>query len=249
MLSASSPVKEYSAPAVFCTLSPPRLTCSYVHRLIQTRTDGKLVELPSASSLITHYTPTTTPSRPSPLTGDLSHNDSPGPSSNDIDKISTIEAITLEYSYLLSSQLEAMRQHYESSESRLRDLETIQSRVDASERERVDAQRVRAEAEARLVRAEKKAEKAAELSRSLQASLSAERAMSSGMSERIKVLSLEAEVARAAKGEEQAKVGELEELVRDLQFALEARAVIAQGGNEAGAGGDVVLVQPKKGRR
>ncbi len=72
---------------------------SYVHRLIQNRSDGKLVELPAASSLTTRD-------------GDDS-DDGPGPSAYDEKKISKIEDITLEYSYLLSSQLEQQRKHFE----------------------------------------------------------------------------------------------------------------------------------------
>lgn len=71
---------------------------SYVHRLIQNRSDGKLVELPAAAS----------------LTSPEDDNDNgPGPSSNDEKKISKIEDITLEYSYLLTSQLEQQRKHFE----------------------------------------------------------------------------------------------------------------------------------------
>lgn len=72
---------------------------SYVHRLIQNRSDGKLVELPAASSLTTR--------------GGDDSDDGPGPSSNDEKKISKIEDITLEYSYLLTSQLEQQRKYFE----------------------------------------------------------------------------------------------------------------------------------------
>jgi BRCA1-associated protein len=71
--------------------------------LIQNRADGKLVELPSAASLAGSRTGQ----------GGDDDDDGPGPSSYDEKKISKIEDITLEYSYLLSSQLEQQRKYFE----------------------------------------------------------------------------------------------------------------------------------------
>ena len=155
--------------------------------------------------------------------------DSPGPSSNDIDKISTIEAITLEYSYLLSSQLEAMRQHYEATSSstvaQLSHLQGVEDRAAETESARVQADTKREEAETKASRAEKKAEKAAELSRSLQASLSAERAMTNGLSDRIKAMSAELERLKVDKATSQGKLGDMEELVKGfaVRFGGERR--------------------------
>lgn len=260
---------------------------SYVHRLIQTRTDGKLVELPSASSLVTSsisrplpLSNNTTPQRasyasasPSPLaaasesasvptsafdghganghmpTHTHSHSDSidAGPSTDDVEKMSTIEAITLEYSYLLSSQLEAIRQHYESQSlaqsSRLDELQAIQTRVEAAER-------AKAEAETARLKAERKAEKASELTRSLQASLSAERAMSEGLSVRVGKLKEQVESAEKARRDKEEEVKGLEETVRDLMFTLDAGMKIQEAGGDGGAGGDLgVAVKAEKGRK
>ncbi len=226
----------------------PRQTAneySYVHRLIQTRNDGKLVELPSASSLVTPSvsralplssitTPTRSPSTQTHANSNGNH--TAGPSTNDLEKISTIESITLEYSYLLSSQLEAMRQHYASQSARLATLEAAEKRALEAERAKETAER--------------RAEKASELSRSLQASLSAERAMSEGLSTRVKSLK-EAGEAKERQGREKEKerrekedeVKVLEETVRDLMFSLEAGVRIqAAGGAEGGEGGDLVVL-------
>ncbi|RXK36565.1 BRCA1-associated protein [Tremella mesenterica] len=287
---------------------------NYVHRLIQTRTDGKLVELPSASSLVTPSapqrlisTPTSRLNRPHnvnkshnndspaiptqtprvvPEAKDHSHmretptNDNPsnrerpikddpidgekpdnedtselkrtkslsseeaGPSSGDIDKISTIEAITLEYSYLLSSQLEAMRQHYETSQAALlaqiADLEGLARRVEKAEAAAKEATK-------NAQKAETKAEKAAQLARTLQTSLSAERAMSEGLSKKVKVLSEDKERLISDKKNKEEEIKGLEETVKDLMYNFEAGAKIQALGDEGGKGGDIVV--GKKGKR
>jgi BRCA1-associated protein len=156
--------------------------------------------------------------------------------------MSTIEAITLEYSYLLSSQLEAMRQHYESQTlaqvSRLDEIEAVQARAEAAEQAKRDA-------EAARLKADKRAEKAADLTRSLQASLSAERAMAEGMSARINKLREQVEQAEKVKRDREDEVKGLEETVRDLMFSLEAGLKIKEAGGESGQGGDLVVVPGK----
>jgi BRCA1-associated protein len=141
--------------------------------------------------------------------------------------MSTIEAITLEYSYLLSSQLEAMRQHYESvslaQSSRLTELESIHNRI-------AQAERARLEADLAKEKAEKKAQKASELTRSLQASLSAERAMSEGLSVRVGKLKEQLDEVDKEKRAKENEVKGLEDTVRDLMFSLEAGLKIQEGG-------------------
>jgi len=212
--------------------------------LIQTRNDGKFVELPSASSLVTPSISRALnfPNRSPPATTQTQANSNPGPSTNDLEKISTIESITLEYSYLLSSQLEAMRQHYESQATRLAVLEAAEKRAGEAERAKE--------------KAERRAEKATELSRNLQASLSAERAMSEGLSTRVKVLAQDVEKKEDERRVREDEVKSLEETVRDLMFSLEAGMKIqaAGGGAEGGEGGDLVVMEKdekkkKKGKK
>lgn len=77
---------------------------SYVHRLIQNRSDGKVVELPSAASLASHH------HNSSNLVSLDSHAlFGAGPSRTDERKMSDIERITFEYSSFLSAQLEQQR--------------------------------------------------------------------------------------------------------------------------------------------
>lgn len=246
---------------------------SYVHRLIQTRTDGKLVELPSASSLITashshipRALPFGEPSRthaqaPSHTPRGSLDSTGPewggaaGPSNNDVEKMSTIEAITLEYSYLLSSQLEAMRQHYDgmlssthaSSSALTVEIEDLGRRLESAE----TSARV---AQAEKDKAVKRADKAGELSRELHRSLQVEKALNEGLSEKVKSLSDRVDKEQRGRVDMEYRVAGLEETVRDLMFALEAGAKIKQaGGEDDGVGGDLMVRQAggksKKGKK
>jgi BRCA1-associated protein len=238
---------------------------NYVHRLIQSRMDGKLVELPSASSLaaMAHQDPGR-PHRRLPLNrpldeesprsqsseGHARNSSQQGPSEGDAEKMSTIESITLEYSYLLSSQLEAMRQHYESeaatTRARLDELEAAAARTKAAEDAREAAEKARLDAEAAREKAERRAEKALELSRSLQTNLGSERSMSTGLQSRITKLQKDLEGVRAARDAKAAEVESLNETVRDLMFSLEAGLKIQEGGGAGGEGGDLVVQGGKK---
>jgi BRCA1-associated protein len=227
--------------------------------LIQSRNDGKLVELPSASSLVTslgrpmpmNTRPRTPQQRNTTLPNSTqtqgdSASDEAGPSSNDMDKMSSIEAITLEYSYLLSSQLEAMRQHYEAQQSELQSrLDRLEGRMSETDRMKMTLEA----AEKETQKAEKKAIQAVDLSRNLQSSLAAERAMSQGLSEKIKALEEGKDKREQEKRElEEEKTG-LEETVRDLMFSLEAGMKIQQLGGDGGEGGDVMVKPAAKGRK
>lgn len=77
---------------------------SYVHRLLQNPSDGKLVELPSAASLASHKPASFLP-------GDAAARAfaAAGPSLTDERKMSDIEKITFEYSAFLSAQLEEQK--------------------------------------------------------------------------------------------------------------------------------------------
>lgn len=213
---------------------------SYVHRLIQNRTDGKLVELPSLSSSSSRL-PVPSLAIASSTPERLPPDPSPGPSETDISKISKIEDITLEYSYLLSSQLEAQRLHFE---KKVTQLEEFKSRAVQAEREKE--------------KAESKAEKvgscvcsvaedqSATLARTLQASLASERALSSGLSTKVSALQRQAEELRLEKQEKDSAVKELEETVRDLMIGMEMGKRVEELGGE---GGSVSMASKKKGRR
>ncbi|WVN90047.1 uncharacterized protein L203_105282 [Cryptococcus depauperatus CBS 7841] len=235
---------------------------NYVHRLIQTKNDGKLVELPSASSLTTPSAPRSMPlgnQRDSsvvsenqgeiPRRENISEENHAGPSLKDEDKISAIESITLEYSYLLSSQLESMRQHYESNQTNLaKRLEELEKQ----NAENINRLRDLEKADKEREKAEKKAEKVVKLSQGLQSALGAEKAITEGLSERIKVLEKERDEAINAKMDKYQECQALEETVRDLMFSLEAGQKVKEMGGDGGEGGDLMVVsnrQPAKGKK
>jgi BRCA1-associated protein len=167
---------------------------SYVHRLIQNRTDGKLVELPSLTASTAGYYGTAV-------------GDGGGPNAAASLNQQKIEAIGAEYTHLLTSQLDSQRAYYEErvgvvreqlalAESRLMSLEgstvpreqlaVAESRLaelELREKEKAHAQKVLERDNARL---EQKAEKAIGLARTLERELAIEREVSKGLYDNIK---------------------------------------------------------------
>ncbi|KIJ62026.1 hypothetical protein HYDPIDRAFT_95269 [Hydnomerulius pinastri MD-312] len=219
----------------------------YVHRLIQNKADGKLVELPSAASSM----------------GTNSRDDGAlGPSHADTLSAEKIEAIGIEYSYLLTSQLDSQRSFYEEQTTQLKSqVDELRSLVENLNR---DVEKDRAEAKAQdLLRrreeeekldavyrdkqkAEKRAEKATELARKFEKELREEKAVSEGLLKNLGKMKEKVEHSDKQKGEYDAKISELQDQLRDVMFFLEAREKIEQGdGAEAeAAGGSVELPPP-----
>lgn len=81
---------------------------------------------------------------------------------------------------------------------------------------------------------------ATDLARKIADDLKAERAISSGLLERAKDLQFRLDAALGQRAESEGKVAELEEMMKDLMFSLEARETLKDG--EA-AGGDLVVQQ------
>ncbi|KAI0041050.1 zf-UBP-domain-containing protein [Auriscalpium vulgare] len=223
----------------------------YVHRLIQNKADGKLVELPSAS-----------------MSGATREGDGVGggPSAADSLGAEKIEAIGIEYSYLLTSQLDSQRAYYEAQTDELRgqvdELKRLVERLGtdvAAERERARAEEERrrkhdedqlAEVFHEKIRLEKKAEKMADLSRRLDKELKEERAVSSGLLKNLEAAKEKGEAGEKEREELKAKVAELDDQLRDLMFFLEAREKIEAGGGAAAeaAGGDITVPTPPPAR-
>lgn len=240
----------------------------YVHRLIQNRADGKLVELPSAATS-TSVGGGGTEGREGGL----------GPGPGDALTAEKIEAIGIEYSYLLTSQLETQRVYYDTQKEDLEgqveelrglveklvgEVEVVkQGAVDqekAKEKEMLNelerarrdqdiAQKLAAEQEqAQLaelqrnkLKAEKKAEKLAELARRLEKELKEERMVSAGLMENIKLMKDKVEQSDKDKTDYASRIGELEDQVRDVMFFLEARNKIEDGEASEGAGGSLEI--------
>ncbi|KAG9312924.1 hypothetical protein JVU11DRAFT_6357 [Chiua virens] len=219
----------------------------YVHRLIQNKADGKLVELPSASSSM----------------GTSARDDGAlGPSHADALSAEKIEAIGIEYSYLLTSQLDSQRLFYEEQITQLKtQVDELRSMVQKLGREveerRTDAmtreQLRRREEEESLEtihrekqRVEKRAEKAAELARKFEKELKEEKAVSEGLLSNLEKMKEKVDLSEKQKEERDTKISELQDQLRDVMFFLEARSKIEQGqGAEAeAAGGSVELPPP-----
>lgn len=242
----------------------------YVHRIIQNKADGKLVELPSASSA------TATPERSRTLPASASYasamstsgtkhsgppadfgrdahhrRDSETPQHPDVGRASSsrpadekLEAIGLEYSYLLTSQLESQRHFYEdkldqfqaqltSLTGELASLSHKSKQIDSLSLRTATLERDNEVLKKEKEKSDKKAEKATELARTLQRDLHSEREMSKGLMEKL-------EKTKESEEGLKAQVVDLQEQVGDLMFFVQARDKLDQEGGEA-QGGDVEM--------
>ncbi|KXN86555.1 hypothetical protein AN958_09859 [Leucoagaricus sp. SymC.cos] len=218
----------------------------YVHRLIQNKADGKLVELPSAAASIDT----------APRDGGL------GPTQADALSAEKIEAIGIEYSYLLTSQLDSQRAHYENQNDELKTqltelkciIEQI-SRDREAERdlERAEQKRLQtefdkqiAEVEKGKAKAEQRADRMTELAKRLEKDLEEERAVTEGLVQNVKSMKDRLALTEQGKNECLAKIEELTDQVRDLMFFLDANSKIEQGGGAEAeaAGGSLEVVSP-----
>ncbi|KAG8836093.1 hypothetical protein FRC17_010026 [Serendipita sp. 399] len=210
---------------------------AYVHRLIQNRTDGKLVELPSAS--ITSGSGV-----------DGSRSLGPGPA--DTMAAEKVEAIGIEYSYLLTSQLDSQRAYYEEQlETMKNQLTSAYTKIDlrSQELEVMDAQRrisetklrqemetLREEMNKERTKWEKKTEKAMELARKFEKELREEKMVNDGLLQNLTAVRKKSEAFENEKVEFMGRIGELEDQMRDLMFYLETRdKADKEGGELAGA--------------
>jgi BRCA1-associated protein len=215
----------------------------YVHRLIQNRADGKLVELPSASSSM----------------GVPPRDGGSGPGPADALSAEKIEAIGIEYSYLLTSQLDSQRSYYEEQAAEMKEelsqmkaiVQQLSEQFDQervyraeTERERMgEAERQATEAAKDRMKAEARATKMTELARRLERELKEERAVNEGLVKNLKSLKEKMDRAEQEKQERAEKITDLEDQLRDLMFFLEANTKIEQGGGVASelAGGSVEI--------
>lgn len=201
----------------------------YVHRLIQNKADGKLVELPSAASSM----------------GGRGEGGGGGPSTADALSAEKIEAIGIEYSYLLTSQLDSQRTFYEEQTTELRtQIDQLRAIVGSLSAE-VDRGRLRAqeeeersqrEADVRVSelerekqKAEKRAEKATQLARVLEKDLREERAVGEGLMQNLNKVKERAEKAEQETAALHGQVLDLQDQVRDVMFFLEAKSKIEAG--------------------
>lgn len=184
----------------------------YVHRLIQNKADGKLVELPSALS--------------------ISQNpDSPGNGGDYVPR-EKLDNIGMEYTYLLTSQLDSQRLYFEEKVAQAADKAS--EAAHAAEKAVAESRELMKElkelklkhtevtqellplAERGKERAERKAEKFGEMARRMEKEWKEEKGVNSGLMERIEYLTKESE-------ERKRENEDLKEQIRDLMFFLETR--------------------------
>lgn len=219
---------------------------NYVHRLIQNKSDGKLVELPPAAGI---------------ETGNANGRHQ-GPGEDDNLKAEKMEIMAMQYSQILQRAMDDQRTTYEQQSAEVRrKLEDTQKKLEILtndfDRKLEDAQEVyanklkesedqRAATEKDKEKAERKVEKLAELSRRLQDELKTEKAISEGLMKNMESMKKKMELADVEKKELSSKVTDLEDQMRDVMFFLEAREKIEQGGGAVGeaAGGSVVVPTP-----
>ncbi len=189
-----------------------------------------------------------------------------GPSAADALSAEKIEAIGIEYSYLLTSQLDSQRTFYEEQTTELKTqidelrkmLEGLSEEVEhgrkealeeLTRRKKIDDERIQ-ELDRARIRAEKRAEKASDLARTLEKELKGERAVSEGLMKNLTVHKERAERLEREKMSMSDKVKELEEQVRDIMFFVDARSKIEDGGGVAGeAAGGSLQVSTTNGKK
>ncbi|KAG8905051.1 hypothetical protein FRB99_000787, partial [Tulasnella sp. 403] len=183
----------------------------YVHRLIQNKTDGKLVELPSASSM--------TPPAP-PIVTTNGHSKGPGPS--DTRAAEKIEAIGIEYSYLLSSQLDSQRAFFEEQRAQL------EAQIQAEQDVQADLRSQLSDMEKSKTKAEQRIAKMGETHKRLEKELREEKAVSQSLKKNLDVMKAKMEEGEKGRKALEAKVTDLEEQLRDVMFYLQAKDKIEQ---------------------
>ena len=191
---------------------------AYVHRIMQNKIDGKMMELPSANENYNHNY------------GD-----------DDIVPMEKLDNLTQEYNHLMTSQLESQRLYFEeklriaadraSEEKQIASVEASKSLEAREEREALQAARdtlvkeTIPSIEKERDRAARRAEKFEGMARKLEKEWREEKTVSSSLMERIEFL--DAEVNRLA-----AENAELKETNRDMSFFISGREKLQSLGDE-----------------
>lgn len=211
----------------------------YVHRLVQNK-DGKLVELPSTA-----------------VASD------PG-GGGDVVPREKLDGIGMEYTYLLTSQLDSQRLYFEEKVAQAADKASRASQ--AAEKAAADAARLLREVEEmrernrqrddevavlakEKVRAETKAQKTSELARRFEKEWKEEQGVNKGLMERIAYLTKENEERVEEKESCNRQLVECQEQIRDLMFFVEAREKMKDADEEIAEGTISVAEAPASGSR
>ena len=206
-----------------------------MHRLIQSETDGKLVELPSASGVAAAI-PESSHTDPSAISG-------------------KVDALSLEYSDLIVSQLDSQRSYYEHRLQSIRSEHVPRSDFQTAISERDDMRRINetAIADIAVLRAElaskqttterldKQLRKALETTRTLRKQYDEEKSVSDALSTRAERLQSDQESM-------QREMTDLKDNLRDLMFYVSASEKIQQSGSASQLSGGDAYVAPRNKR-
>jgi len=208
----------------------------YIHRLIQSK--GKMIEIPSVPN-----------SNPTAIGGPG------GPDTEAHASQDKIEAMGLEYSYLLASQLDSQRAYYDRKVLEMQKqldqtLILLHNQSEKSELQGNGAQEIERKMKDLLqvtipvlerdrARDKQRSEISTSLARQLKSELSSEKEINKGL--HINISRRNEDFARL-----QLELEDTKEQLRDMMFALTARDRIEQDGGGELSGGSVSLPSPSK---
>ncbi|TPX43456.1 hypothetical protein SeLEV6574_g05052 [Synchytrium endobioticum] len=236
----------------------------YVHRLIQNRADGKLVELPPPTGSSRHGSLANDLSRmDATQLGDRQNNDSNSIPGDGNDK--SIDAVGVEYGYLLATQLESQRIWYEvqlndistESEARIDELmASLSAERLARESAEVERDRIKNEDLPTLAverkAFDKKLEKLMNRVGLLERALAEEKQLNIGLQENQVQWKLQIATRDKLLEERDQQVEMLQEQLRDVMFYLETQQKVEQSGiKDEIASGQLVITNgtPSSGSR
>ncbi|KAK4241761.1 hypothetical protein C8A03DRAFT_40855 [Achaetomium macrosporum] len=188
----------------------------WVHRLIRDKGDGKIVEFPGSNN--------------------ANDRQAPGASQEDVVPRAKLDSIGMEYTHLLTSQLESQRVYFEEMVSKAADkaakasaaaesasaqaAEALKQLAALREEHRVLKEETLPSLERELAREKNRATKSAELARNLGKALREEKEVCAGLMKRIEHLQSEAEATSKAMEQLKAENEELKEMNRDLTMFI-----------------------------
>ncbi|EUC37519.1 hypothetical protein COCCADRAFT_85287 [Bipolaris zeicola 26-R-13] len=187
----------------------------YVHRLIQNKADGKLVDMPASNQSF---------SAPG-MTG----------YANDTVPREKLDNMGMEYAYLLTSQLESQRAYFEeqleravdkaakaatSADEATRSVAALSQKLNQLSTEHQEATATIASLTKESARNAQKAAQASDLARKLTKQYKEEQIVNESLMQRIKHLELKAQEAEQRVAELEAAKADLEEQNRDLSFFI-----------------------------
>ncbi|UZJ55451.1 hypothetical protein CBS101457_004771 [Exobasidium rhododendri] len=227
----------------------------YVHRLIQNKAESKTIDEGGPTPASYREASLSKGSRQmmaSSSVSEQSRHEHKGEGSSEVEE--KMEAIGLEYSHLLSTQLESQRAFYEDQvrvfQRRAEDAEgsrgQMKWQVEQTDQERKDLKRNLDIVTSRYESVHKNLEKSLSKMKILDEDLKGERLMSRGLIGKIEKVEAESERSRRDVQVMRMENQELREQVRDLMVFLETRDTIEREGGEEMRGGGVAVGKGKK---